>query len=74
MKIIERTNADIEQETIDLFNECKPYLDKGYGFYPALRIVKNIPESSAFGNRSWYKRFRKYAESQGYRPLGVNKK
>lgn len=38
MKVIERTQEDIEQETIDLFNECKPYLDKGYCFYRTVRI------------------------------------
>ena len=69
MKVIERTKEYIEQETIDLFKECKPYLDKGYGFYRAIRIVKNIPASTNFGNNSWYKRFRDYAVSQGYQPL-----
>ena len=68
MKVIERTQEDIDQETKELFQECKPYLDKGYGFYKTLRIVKNIPETSSFGNSSWYKRFREYAIKQGYFP------
>ena len=67
--IIERTDTDIDNETRLLFNECKPYLDKGYGFYKTLKIVKDLPETGGIGNRSWYKRFREYAISQGYHPL-----
>ena len=69
IRVIERTNEDIDKETQELFQQCKPYLDKGMGFYKACRIVRNIPETSAFGNRSWYKRFKDYAISQGYKPL-----
>ena len=69
MNVIERTDKDIDNETRELFLACKPYLDEGKGFYEACRIVRNIPETSAFGNRSWYKRFREYAKSQGYKPL-----
>lgn len=68
MKVIERTQEDIDQETKELFLACQPYLDKGLGFYKTLRIVKNIPETSSFGNSSWYRRFREYAKSQGYYP------
>ena len=67
--IIERNTQDIEQETIDLFNECKPLLDQGMGFYAAIRQVKGLRTSSNFGNCSWYKRFKAYAKSQGYEPL-----
>jgi hypothetical protein len=68
MKIIERSTDDVDQETLELFNACKPYLDKGMGFYQAIRTVKNIPETSYFGGTSWYKRFREYAATQGYHP------
>ena len=72
--VIERTTKDIDQETRDLFNECRPYLDQGYGFYDAIRLVKGLPETNGIGSRSWYKRFREYAKSQGYKPLrGKNK-
>ena len=67
--IVERSSQDIEDETIQLFNDCKPLLDKGMGFYAAIRQVKGLRESSNFGNSSWYKRFKKYAASQGYKPL-----
>lgn len=68
MKVIE-TTSNVDEETRELFLKCKPYLDEGKGFYEACRIVKNIPKSSGFGNRAWYKRFREYAKSQGYKPL-----
>lgn len=67
--VIERSSDDVDQETRELFEACKPLLDEGKGFYEACRIVRDIPETSCFGNRSWYKRFREYAKSQGYKPL-----
>lgn len=69
IRIIERTNEDIEKETQQLFQQCKPYLDKGYGFYAAIRKVKGLSESHNFTHLAWYKRFRDYAISQGYKPL-----
>lgn len=69
METIEQKTEDIDKETVELFNACKPYLDKGMGFYKSIRIVKNLPETVGFGNRSWYKQFKKYAISQGYKPL-----
>lgn len=68
MKVIERTTEDMENETRELFLSCKPYLDKGYGFYAAIRKVKGLSDSSNFGSLTWYKRFRDYAVSQGYHP------
>ncbi len=67
--VIERTSDDLDKETKELFQQCKPLLDKGTGFYSAIRQVKGLNKSSNFGNSSWYKRFRAYAESQGYKPL-----
>ena len=67
--VIERTTQDIENETRELFEECKPLLDEGYGFYEAIRTVKKLSPSSNIGHLAWYKRFRAYAESQGYKPL-----
>ena len=74
---IDLTNNILEESSqylkgsqiMELFQQCKPYLDKGMGFYKACRIVRNIPSTSCFGNRSWYKRFRDYAIAQGYKPL-----
>ena len=69
IRVITQTTAERNQETQELFQQCKPYLDEGKGFYESCRIVRNIPSTSCFGNRSWYKRFKSYAISQGYKPL-----
>ena len=74
MNVIERTHEDITRETKELFQACKPYLDDGVGFYEACHIVLNIPETSCIGNRSWYKRFRDYAITQGYKPRSNRRK
>ena len=65
-RIIERTDKDIENETKQLFDECKPYLDQGYGFPAAVRLVKGFSETHTFSSLAWYKRFREYAISKGY--------
>ena len=69
MRIVERSDKDLDREAVELFNECRPYLDKGYGFYKAVRTVKGLSESTTFSDKAWYKRFRDYAVSQGYKPL-----
>jgi hypothetical protein len=68
IKITERTTQEIEQETIDLYDACRPLLEKGFTLYQAIRTVKRIPGSTNFGSQAWYKRFRDYALSQGYTP------
>ena len=69
MKVIERTSKEVDNETVQLFNDCKPLLDEGIGFYEAIRTVKGLRQSTNFGNSSWYKQFRAYAKAQGYEPL-----
>ena len=66
MRIIERTSAEVEQEAVDLYDACKPLLDKGMTLYQAVRVVKRIIGSSNFGSNAWYRRFRDYALEQGY--------
>ena len=66
MTIIERTSKEVDQEAVELYEACKPLLDKGMTLYQAVRIVKRIRGSSNFGSNAWYKRFRDYAISQGY--------
>ena len=66
--ITERTTQEIEQETIDLYDACKPLLEKGFTLYQAIRTVKGIPGRTNFGSQAWYKRFSDYALSQGYTP------
>lgn len=66
MRVIERTQADIDKETEDLYQQCKPYLDEGYTLHNAVKKVKGIKESSNVNNQAWYKRYRDYALEHGY--------
>jgi len=66
MAVIERTDNDIEQETIQLWQKVKPLLDNGMSFYPAVRQAKGLQPSSCLGTQSWFRRLRTYAIKQGY--------
>lgn len=74
MTIIERTSKDLQDETIELFNECKPLIDEGYSMTHAIRTVKNLRPGNGFTDTAWYKRFKEYAATQGYHPQLRRKK
>ena len=59
--VIQQTTEEREQEIIDKYNECKPYLDKGYSRTKALRML-----GYKYVNQRWGRDLFKYAESQGY--------
>lgn len=63
----------MDNETIQLFNELKPLLDKGMSLYPAARKVKGLTDTSGMGGQQWFKRLRAYAISQGYMPKKVGR-
>ena len=67
MRVIERTDADIERETVELYDEVKPLLDDGVPIEKAVKTVRGIRQSSNIGNLAWYKRFRDYAIANGYK-------
>lgn len=58
MKIVERSSADIQKETEELYEQIKPYLDEGYGVHKSVKIVKNT--NSVNTNLGWYKRLVEY--------------
>lgn len=59
--IIERSTKDEHDETVALYNQCKPYLDKGLSMTAALKII-----GRATGKQRWYRELMEYAVSQGY--------
>lgn len=64
--IIESSEKDIQNETIELFNQMKPYLDNGDTFTTALKKVGRYSNSRA----GWYKRIHEYVLNQGYHIRG----
>ncbi len=64
--IIESSQEDIHNETIELFLKMKPYLNEGDSFTKALKKVGKNPSTKA----GWYKRIHQYVLSQGYKIRG----
>lgn len=65
-KVICQSTKEREQETIDLFNKAKPYLDDGCSYRSALQKVLGKKPTCSFSDTSWYKEFVKYADAHGY--------
>ena len=65
-KVISQSTKEREQETIDLFNKAKPYLDDGFSYRLAIMKVLGKEPSNSFGSASWYKEFIDYADAHGY--------
>lgn len=64
IKVIQQTTAERKQETIQLYNKCKPYLDKGYSLNKAVQqVTDRIPTNSKNG---WYRDLINYAVQQGF--------
>ena len=66
IKVISQSTKEREQETIDLFNKAKPYLDDGFSYRLALIKVLGKESNSSFSHFSWYKEFMEYADAHGY--------
>lgn len=65
-KVISQSTKEREQETIDLFNKAKPYLDDGCSYRSALQKVLGKKSTCYFGGARWYKEFVEYADAHGY--------
>ena len=65
INVISQSTSERENETHQLFQECKVYMDNSYSLSHAVRIVKDLSYTS-FHNSRWYKDLREYAKSQGY--------
>ena len=65
-KVICQSTKEREQETIDLFNKAKPYLDDGFSYRLALQKLLGKEPNCNFSHFSWYKEFMEYADAHGY--------
>ena len=65
-KVICQSTKEREQETIDLFNKAKPYLDEGFSYRSALQKLLDLKPNYSFSGFSWYKEFVEYADAHGY--------
>ena len=65
-KVICQSTKEREQETINLFEKAKPYLDDGFSYRSALQKVLGKKPSCSFGGARWYKEFVEYADAHGY--------
>ena len=65
-KVISQSTKEREQETIDLFNKAKHYLDDGCSYRLAIMKVLGKEPTCYFSNRGWYKDFVEYADAHGY--------
>ena len=66
IRVISQTTAEREEEMKQLFNDCKPLMDKGDTLGKAVRKVLKLNHNTFYAQR-WFKDLRDYAESQGYR-------
>jgi hypothetical protein len=64
IRVIQQTTAERNQETQELFQQIRPYLDQGYGYYTAVRkATGRTPNNYKNG---WYRALIDYGETQGY--------
>ena len=64
IKVIEQTTAERKQETVDIFQKVKPYLDRGYSLRQA--VLKVSDRNITNVKNGWYRDLIDYCESQGY--------
>ena len=65
-KVISQSTKEREQETIDLFNKAKPYLDDGCSYRSALQKLLGKKPTCSFSDARWYKDFVEYADAHSY--------
>ncbi|WP_405286592.1 hypothetical protein [Methanobrevibacter sp.] len=63
IKVIEQNTNERNQQTIQLFQKIKPYLDEGHSFTRALTICGYKVYNYKSG---WFKHLIDYAKTQGY--------
>jgi len=66
IKVISQSTSERNNETKELFRQCKIYLDNGYSLTQSVRLVKELNYNTGFQNRRWFKDLKDYAKTEGY--------
>ena len=65
--VISQTTAERNEETRQLFESIRPYLDNGHTYRSALNEIGKIRNmSGGYYTQSWFRELLSYGESQGY--------
>ena len=65
--VITQTTGERNQETKEVFESIRPYLEQGYTYRDAVKAVGRIGENSNPNIRvSWFKHLIDYGTSRGY--------
>ena len=62
--VIEQSTSERKAETKELFEQCQPYLDKGWSLNKAVTEATNRKPTNS--KNGWYRDLIEYAASQGY--------
>ena len=64
--VVCQTTSERKKETEELFDEIRPFLDKGYSFNSALKKIGKLSQKKCGNNTAWYRELRQYSEERGY--------
>ena len=64
INVISQTTAERQQETAELFEQCRPYLEKGMSLRKAVHQGTNRKVSNT--RNGWFVELKEYAKTQGY--------
>lgn len=69
IRVIQQNTSERKKETKEFFEKIKPYLDEGYSYLNAVKLVKGINNPKINYSRkhyAWYRDLIEYGESVGY--------
>ncbi len=66
--VITQTTSERNEETRQLFEQIRPYLDDGYGYMSALIKIGRVKQNvrSPIYRHAWFREVVEYGETQGY--------
>lgn len=64
IKVIEQTTAERNQESLELYKKCKPFLQQGMSLRQA--VIKVTGKKGGFSRRAWYSDLKKLARADNF--------